>query len=514
MVVQHNIAAMNSKRNLTNNNKQLSGNLEKLSSGYQINRSADDAAGLAISEKMRAQVTGLGQAYENVEDGIVLVKTGEGTMQEIHDMINRMKELAVQSANGTYDDAVDRNALQKEVDAMITEIDRVADSTNFNGIFMLNGGTAPEISDIDYYYEQLAISKLGIGEIVSANVSSEDVSYLEPTTTYKISYSEFLEISNHTEGALVGINIIFDYTPKPPSSTISAGINTTVSSASDFADVIRQVASSWLDGELVAVFGDGDDVYIQLAEGYTLTSDFEITSYVSNQALTVTNTQNDFGADYVDLNGFYYGDTITINDTTYMWLERTTDPVPDGVVGAVGSTLADFFYEIAVKYGEPIYYNRADMNTTTLYAPIVIPDDDDGNSNTDQIILQIGETGDNFNMMSVPIFDLHASCLGIDPFDISSQDSALDAISQAFKAVNKVSTFRAEYGALQNRLESTLGVLSIQKENIQAAESTIRDTDIAEEMMKYTKNNILSQSSQSMLAHSMSLPEGVLQLLG
>ena len=139
MRIQHNIMAMNAYRNYTNNTSALSKNLEKLSSGYKINRAGDDAAGLAISEKMRAQITGLDKAQDNAKDGISLVQTAEGALTEVHDMLNRMYELAEQSANGTYEDATDRNQLQKEVDQLKSEIDRIADSANFNGIKLLDG---------------------------------------------------------------------------------------------------------------------------------------------------------------------------------------------------------------------------------------------------------------------------------------------------------------------------------------------------------------------------------------
>ena len=139
MRIQHNIMAMNAYRNYNNNTSALSKNLEKLSSGYKINRAGDDAAGLAISEKMRAQITGLDAAQKNVKDGISLVKTAEGAMQEVQDMLNRMVYLSNQSANGTYDNEVDRANLQKEVDSLRSEIDRIADSANFNGIQLLDG---------------------------------------------------------------------------------------------------------------------------------------------------------------------------------------------------------------------------------------------------------------------------------------------------------------------------------------------------------------------------------------
>ena len=141
MRIQHNIAAMNSYRNLSANNTALNKNLEKLSSGYRINRAGDDAAGLAISEKMRAQITGLETAQKNVKDGISMIKTAEGALTEVHDMLNRMVELSTQAANGTYDTSVDRAAIKSEMNALMTEIDRIADTSNFNGKMLFGDGT-------------------------------------------------------------------------------------------------------------------------------------------------------------------------------------------------------------------------------------------------------------------------------------------------------------------------------------------------------------------------------------
>ena len=175
MRIQHNISALNSYRNLTNNNNALSKNLEKLSSGYAINRAGDDAAGLAISEKMRAQITGLETAQKNANDAISLVQTAEGALTEVHSMLNRMVELAVQSANGTYDDTVDRANLQAEVDALVEEIDRIADSTNFNGIKLLDGSYSGnlQIGDTAHTFNQLSVQ---IGGTSSGALAIDTVS--------------------------------------------------------------------------------------------------------------------------------------------------------------------------------------------------------------------------------------------------------------------------------------------------------------------------------------------------
>ncbi len=273
MRIQHNIAALNSHRNLTNNNSALSKNLEKLSSGYRINRAGDDAAGLAISEKMRAQITGLATAQKNAQDGVSLVQTAEGALTEVHSMLNRMVELATQSANGTYDNDVSRANLQSELDALLEEIDRIADSTNFNDIQLLDG------------------TSLGGG-----------------------------------------------------------GLN-----------------------------------------------------------------------------------------------------------------------------------------------------------------LQIGPSGSE--QLAVVVESMKAADLGLNGLSIATQDDANDAIETIKEAINTVSSTRGDLGAIQNRLEHTINNLSVTEENMTAAESRIRDVDMAKEMMAYTKNNILVQASQAMLAQANQVPQSVLQLL-
>ena len=278
MRIQHNIMAMNAYRNYNNNTSALSKNLEKLSSGYKINRAGDDAAGLAISEKMRAQITGLETAQKNAKDGISLIQTAEGALTEVHDMLNRMVELATQSANGTYDNNVDRKNLQAELDQLRTEINRISDSANFNGI------------------------KLFDGSVSAASVA---------------------------------------------------------------------------------------------------------------------------------------------------------------------------------------------------------------------ITLQIGDTSESFNVLSFTLGKMDATALsiGASAVAITNAASAGAAISLIKAAINKVSTVRGQLGAYQNRLDHTINNLSVMTENIQDAESTIRDTDVADEMMAYTKNNILIQSAQAMLAQANQVPQGVLQLL-
>ena len=366
MRIQHNIMAMNAYRNYTNNTSALSKNLEKLSSGYKINRAGDDAAGLAISEKMRAQITGLETAQKNAKDGISLVQTAEGALTEVHDMLNRMYELAEQSANGTFEDGTDRTQLQKEVDQLKSEIDRIADSANFNGIKLLDGS-------------------------------------MKTGTT---------------------VNIAAD--------TISGTVNQT-------------------------------DIQLTTAGGKV-----------------------DFG------NAFKKGDNVTINGVTYTYASQAT--------GTDGKTFKDFnALKSAAKK------NGVTIGGTSSSATFAKAGKD--------LTLQIGDTSEKFNQLQVSINDCHVDALGLTDMKISDQDSAATALNSIKSAINYVSDVRGTLGATQNRLDHTINNLSVMQENIQDAESTIRDTDVADEMMAYTKNNILIQSAQAMLAQANQVPQGVLQLL-
>ena len=402
MRIQHNIMAMNAYRNYNNNTSALSKNLEKLSSGYKINRAGDDAAGLAISEKMRAQITGLKAASKNVKDGVSLVKTAEGALQEVHDMLNRMDSLATQSANGTYDNEVDRANLQKEVTALKSEIDRIADSSNFNGKKLLNG-------DLDGVTRTTTIaSKAG------TNTSAVDLTVkTQGKVTIDNAETEFsFELAT---GAAEGAAI-----------DTSGKVTVTLKAATSYtaADIQKLIKDAKLD----AIKGKADEATVKAA--------------LANVAVSgkgITGVKGDTG------------------------LAATTGTAK----GPTGASL----------------------------------------------ILQIGDTADKYNKMSVTVGDMHAKALGIDTLTVADQDGAAAAIQSIKDAINTVSSTRGDLGAIQNRLEHTSNNLSVMTENIQDAESTIRDTDVADEMMAYTKNNILIQSAQAMLAQANQVPQGVLQLL-
>ena len=390
MRIQHNIMAMNAYRNYTNNTSALSKNLEKLSSGYKINRAGDDAAGLAISEKMRAQITGLSKAQDNAKDGISLVQTAEGALTEVHDMLNRMYELAEQSANGTYD-GTDREQLQKEVQQLKSEINRIADSSNFNGINLLDGS-------------------LGGYEMIQGNAQDNGIRSITVTGG---------DLNN---------------TPTKFTATLTGGKVTLVAPNGATGVTWTSIGTNELTGK------DGGSITFQAVFGTNATKE-SIDKY-DGMTITVTvNAANDAG-NYVD--------------------------------GSMASTAT---------------------------------------GDVQGLQLQIGDTSASYNQLNVAVQDMHAKDLGIGDINIGDQDGASEALAKIKAAINTVSSVRGTLGATQNRLDHTINNLSVMQENIQDAESSIRDTDVADEMMAYTKNNILIQSAQAMLAQANQVPQGVLQLL-
>ena len=408
MRIQHNIMAMNAYRNYNNNTSALSANLEKLSSGYKINRAGDDAAGLAISEKMRAQITGLGKAQDNAKDGISLVQTAEGALTEVHDMLNRMYELAEQSANGTFEDAPDRTQLQKEVKQLKDEINRIAESANFNGIKLING-------DMD--------------------------------TTGEVAFDE--AAGSKTTGLDVAIRT---------DAVVTKSDNTTATLTFKFAHATT-----------------GDKVEVTAGGAVTITM----------------NATKSYSA--ADIQALLGGAVATGGavDQNILDAVRTATVSGQGTSAATGSG------------GAAAATGFAGGTTATAI----------GAAEGEALTLQIGDTSDSFNQLSVSIKDCHVDAMGIGDLDISTQDGAAAALDIIKAAINYVSDVRGTLGATQNRLDHTINNLSVMEENIQDAESTIRDTDVAEEMMAYTKNNILIQSAQAMLAQANAVPQGVLQLL-
>jgi flagellin len=377
---------MNSLRQLGMNNTNTGKNLEKLSSGYKINRAGDDAAGLAISEKMRGQIRGLEHAQQKANDGISLIQTAEGGLNETHAILQRMRELAVQSANGTYQDEVDRENLNKEVDALKSEIDRISTSTHFNKINLL-------------------------------------------------------------DGTMGGVKLQ-DY-------TATTGIKGVSISGGNLAATDKLDITAGSDGVVsVAVNGGNPD-------GISFT-------------------------------------TIAGEDGKSVTLVANVDETNAGLFASDKAKWAGV--RITVKLGE--MPTTADESLTVEVKEV-----------SKALTFQIGANGSDDQRVSLSVDNMSSNGLGVDTISVASQDEANAAIAALDEAINKVSGTRADLGALQNRLEHTVNNLGVTTENLTAAESRIRDVDMAKEMMEYTKNNILTQAAQAMLAQANQQPQGVLQLL-
>ena len=563
MRIQHNIMAMSAYRNYTNNVSAMKKNLEKLSSGYKINRAGDDAAGLAISEKMRAQITGLETAQKNAKDGISLVQTAEGALTEVHDMLNRMVELATQSANGTYSDTTDREQLQKEVNQLREEINRIADSSNFNGINLLDGSmssaSGASVTGLD---PSQIHDNTGDAVAAEAGEYSLDLSGWKAVAGADIASSANLltlsvggvDIKLNASGAITsGTAITSGDLELADTSVTIGGLKFTASIAAgklklvgDKAEPTQTEVDTFNGTSLEVKHTVGANV---LADSKQIDHGFHATKVVSAKVdpqkasakfqltdgmikdgatiqigkdtftLKVDASTSDTGSGLtINLKGFKEGDTGIAAEAARLISQRsaTADTKFDittdnkgGIILKENGTWTNTDYEAWDVRGD--LSKDGDATWTAKDGSSIVQVS--GGSGGKSLTLQIGDTAASYNQLKVDIQDMHCKSLGIDGIKVSNQTDAQAAIDKIKAAINTVSDVRGTLGATQNRLEHTINNLSVMTENIQDAESTIRDVDVAEEMMAYTKNNILIQSAQAMLAQANQVPQGVLQLL-
>ncbi len=562
MRIQHNIMAMSAYRNYTNNVSAMKKNLEKLSSGYKINRAGDDAAGLAISEKMRAQITGLETAQKNAKDGISLVQTAEGALTEVHDMLNRMVELATQSANGTYDNQTDRAQMQKELDQLRSEINRIADSSNFNGIKLLNGdmdGAAKtgELSNIDVTalndgaqdskktqkgqysidFKDLNITATSAGAVVISfagitlgdyTVAAADISTNTPSVT--ITAGDITWAAGTKSFTVGGSTIKFDVSASDGKVTLTGVENPTEAQASSWAaftlavKITNNAGGSINNGFDLALHHDEELQYAaaaKLAQGsFALTAGDIVdgaTIKIGDQTYSFKVGKDGKGGSgtVIDLSNYEAGATGIADAAAKALSQQANDKFDitadnDGIVKLTekaGKVNYKTEWDLAgsAATSDATWKNAAGDSVVQYAAPVA--------GTGASLTLQIGDTAESFNQLKVDIQDMHCNSLGIDGISIADQANAQAAVDKIKAAINKVSDVRGTLGATQNRLDHTINNLSVMTENIQDAESTIRDVDVAEEMMAYTKNNILIQSAQAMLAQANQVPQGVLQLL-
>ena len=537
MIIQHNMQAMNANRMLGGIATSQAKSTEKLSSGFRINRAADDAAGLSISEKMRGQIRGLEQASTNAQDGISLIQTAEGALNESHAILQRMRELAVQAANGTETDD-DREAVQNEISQLQDELTRISETTEFNTMKLLDGSLGGG-SSVSGSGPKFGVYDGGLGAFVSSNIAGVSVS-----TTVAAQ-----------EG---GENAIWDAAGTTLTINLAAGKNYSQAEIDDLIANAKQEDS--------AATGAPAEVSVNLVNGTFQAA--EVTGEVtvagkkaSIDAQEITDDATKYvGANQIAITANKYGVDgnvkIAIDFTAKTGEEKVDVTAPeydltasgDGAVTAaaeytislatgteyteadIEKLLADAGFSASVKLSgsdpdEPntlfITDNAVELAQVELAGGTGIGDDDafigqsnyDVASNGKGISLQIG--ANEGQTMNFSIGDMSANALGVggSKVDISTQAAAKTAMTTIDEAIKTVSAQRSQLGAVQNRLEHTIANLDTSAENLQAAESRIRDTDMAEEMVTYTKNNILQQAAQSMLAQANQSTQGVLSLL-
>ena len=499
MVVQHNLTAMNSNRMLGLTTASQAKSTEKLSSGYKINRAADDAAGLSISEKMRKQIRGLTQASSNAQDGISAVQTAEGALTEVHDMLQRMNELAVKASNGTMSEN-DRSYVQNEIDQLVTEVDRVSETTKFNETYLLKGDGELKSAMTTAAVNITADGKVKAQLNENSKVSAGDYA----VGTVQIKTADF----SATVGALTGIEeagssiddtnsslkelmnqatasgkLTFTVTSETPTGTAIATDNA-------YAEAYKNMVWSISDGTNVLATATTEELSTKY--GITLAATGKGTALAKDVTFDlerelVTNTDQKRALDEANIK-------VTTNTADSTTLKDYT----------IGQDVKATIGENTSTPGEAVLsaYNRSSVPSAL------------------DISLHVGADSTSDNKIKLSITSMSAKSLGlttdkgtalkVDGKDSTNADAAIDTIAAA---IQKVSTQRSALGAVQNRLEHTINNLDNVVENTTSAESAIRDTDMATEMVKYSNNNILAQAGQAMLAQANQSNQGVLSLL-
>lgn len=435
MVIQHNMAAMNSSRQLGITSKNQAKSTEKLSSGYRINRAADDAAGLAISEKMRGQIRGLTQASTNSEDAISLVQTAEGAMQESQNVIHRMRELAVQAANDTNTDD-DRQQIQKEINQLTNEVDRIATTTEFNTMKLLDGSQAGPLQECDGEASIEGSFTSGYVGVLAPEASVARLSSMNDVIRLTIQ-SDISDVGEVTFGTDISESII----------------NVNSLQGYQFTNLDSISIEDNGDGSATLSLGNTkytDEEEMRAGESGSEALEFKIENFANLKA----------------------GDVITIS----MLKGQASGMAEEGK--------DSLHFQVGANAGQEINLNIQSIKAKALH--IV------------QTSTSYSEEGGLYTGKAL---------------DVTTQAKASMAIEAYDMALTRISTERANLGAMQNRLEHTIANLDTSAENLQASESRIRDVDMADEMVEFSKSNILQQAGTSMLSNANSSTQTVLQLI-
>ena len=569
MIVQHNMSAMNANRMLGVTSSSLSKSTEKLSSGYRINRAADDAAGLSISEKMRSQIRGLNKASDNAQDGISLIQTAEGALNESHSILQRMRELSVQASNGTEKDD-DREAVQKEIEQLQDELTRISSTTEFNTMKLLDGSLGSKsASSQGATLTGSSVATFGATTITTPDIKAYKLSALTTSTvkdTFEIDGQKFTVDWSKGEAKDFLAKYASDY------STTAMTAGQTKSMAADLESLLNNAAADAGVSGTVSITSDAQGVLKMKSNNTSEDSSF---GFVGTDSTNVDANKNEpgaassFGAVLMGTNdkntnkvvdatqkfantiaaGSNF--TMTINGTeiqaSITALNEGTSTMDDvatalktsidaavtkyntamGTGSSAELDAIDFTVEKNKDGSLNVVYNGdkdisfsfgelTDANgvTGTIATKLGLTNKQSASATSNKgIELQIG--ANEGQTMEFTIDDMSAAALGVDgnKVDLATQDGAQKATTTIDAAIKKVSAQRSKLGAVQNRLEHTIANLDTASENTQTSESRIRDTDMAEEMVAYSKNNILLQAGQSMLAQANQSNQGVLSLL-
>ena len=540
MVVQHNLTAMNSNRMLGLTTASQAKSTEKLSSGYKINRAADDAAGLSISEKMRKQIRGLTQASLNAQDGISAVQTAEGALNEVQDMLQRMNELAVKSANST-NSASDREAIQAEIDQLTTEIDRVSETTKFNETYLLKGNVnaTDAAKDTNFQYKSTDVLSQDLYYVKDNKIETVKkgtyVSGLDSNTTYYSSSTGAkvgTACDSKNDSGKVDSKAVFNgntqYYTKDATGTFYAVAKGTVIDTNATYYTGNANAGAVIESSMVAVkgssvvTGDKETKYI-LKDGNTV--------YDSNGKKLVGGDAID-GAAATDISKYYTSidaalpkaaDSVNMNGAdSKNYVVQSSVQFVDGDGNEIAANGLDKYLEndgtlkadakLYIKTGEGVT-DRTEAGQDQVKEFVDVSKKYDVGALT--LKLHVGADATVNNQISIDIKSMSSKTLGVEGLKVDGEDdtNSLNAIETIKAALNRVSDQRSALGAVQNRLEHTINNLDNVVENTTSAESQIRDTDMATEMVKYSNNNILAQAGQAMLAQANQSNQGVLSLL-
>ncbi len=556
MRINNNLMAMNTYRQLGIGNNNTSRSMEKLSSGLRINRAGDDAAGMAISEKMRGQIRGLSQASRNAQDGISLVQSAEGALQETQSILQRMRELAVQSSNDTNVDA-DRAAIQNEISQLIEEVDRIADTTEFNKQKLLDGSLGANIIP---GVNNANVSTTAFGQKAAATFESNDAIKSTGNTN-----DDDIEAYNGSSATIYidGVKIDFaaaaaDYIPHGDGGGNVDGVALAAQLQTDINAAITTYNSENGTSLSSVVVEEANADQLTITTGSVgSTSSIHIDNGADDRAnlwgmlgFTASTTHEDLGENGVfSAVGVAMWDSVTNTDKSIVTVDGVALEVTWDDVGGQASTQGHDMS--GASYADKL---KKDINDAIAAYNATVPAEDELNDVSVSVVdgkfvVESGSTGTSSSIefddsvvantlglrnasdetqaggvefqigansgqkMQVSVESMDKDGLGIADIDLSTKTGAENAIDTIDIALEKVSSQRSSLGAVQNRLEHSIRNLDTSAENLTAAESRIRDVDMAKEMMNFTKNNILQQAAQSMLAQANQAPQGVLQLL-